>query len=100
VTWPKPGQALTLHDSDGTELLTLPTAAPVRVVAQWEWWNRLIGNPGGYLPSPGDVAAAELALPQPTVLPFGPDWLRGWLPTTILALVVLSLFLKVRWRLH
>jgi hypothetical protein len=42
----------------------------------------------------------HLDLPQPTVLPFGPDWLRGWLPTTLLVLVALSLFLKVRWRLH
>ena len=36
---------------------TLPTAAPVRTVHQREWWNSLIGNPGGYLPTPGDVAA-------------------------------------------
>jgi predicted AlkP superfamily phosphohydrolase/phosphomutase len=100
VTWPQPGRTLRLEDSDGTRLLTLPTTAPVRTVAQWEWWNRLIGNPGGYLPSPGDVAAVHLGLPQPTVLPFGPDWLRGWLPTTLLVLVALSLFLKVRWRLH
>jgi len=42
----------------------------VRTVAQWEWWNRLIGNPGGYLATPGDVAAAHIDLPQPTVIPF------------------------------
>ena len=38
-------------DSDGRSLLTLPTAAPVRTVHQRQWWNSLIGNPGGYLPS-------------------------------------------------
>jgi hypothetical protein len=100
VTWPTPGRTLRLENADGTRLLALPTTAPVRTVAQREWWNPLIGNPGGYLPSPGDVAAVHLNLPQPTVLPFGPDWLRGWLPTTLLVLVVLSLFLKIRWRLH
>ena len=100
VAWPADGRTLELEDSDGSRLLTLPTAAPVRTVAQWEWWNRLIGNPGGYLPEPGDVAAVHLGLPQPTVLPFGPEWLRGWLPATLLVLVAFSLFLKFAWRLH
>jgi hypothetical protein len=100
VAWPADGRTLQLEDSDGSRLLTLPTAAPVRTVAQWEWWNRLIGNPGGYLPMPGDVAAVHLGLPQPTVLPFGPGWLRGWLPTTLLVLVAFSLLLKFAWRLH
>ena len=100
VPWPADGRTLQLDSADGGRLLTLPTAAPVRTVAQWEWWNRLIGNPGGYLPTPGDVAAVHLDLPQPTLLPFGPAWLRGWLPTTLLVLVAFSLFLKFRWRLH
>jgi hypothetical protein len=94
VTWPAAGHTLTLHDSDGARLLTLPTAAPVRTVSQWAWWNRLHGNPGGYLPAPGEVAAVRLDLPQPSVLPFGPDWLRGWLPLTLLLLLVFSLLLK------
>ena len=100
VTWPADGTSLRLEDSDGSTLLTLPTAAPVRTVHQREWWNSLIGNPGGYLPQPGDVAVAHIGLPQPTVIPFGPDWLRGWLPMTLIVLVVLSLFLKFHWRLH
>ncbi|MFO1048574.1 MAG: alkaline phosphatase family protein [Geminicoccaceae bacterium] len=100
VSWPAPGQSLQLVDSDGSTLLTLPTAAPVRTVHQREWWNSLIGNPGGYLPKPGDVSAVSIGLPQPTVIPFGPDWLRGWIPAALIVLVVLSLFLKFHWRLH
>ena len=72
----------------------------MRTVHQREWWNSLIGNPGGYLPKPGDVAVVHIGLPQPTVIPFGPDWLRGWLPMTLIVLVALSLFLKFHWRLH
>lgn len=100
IAWPAANAPLTMLDSDGTRLLELPLAAPVRTVAQREWWNAIIGNPAGYLPSPGDVAAIELDLPQPTVLPIGPAWLRGWLATAILVLVVVSIFLKIRWRLH
>ena len=100
VTWPAEGQSLRLVDSDGSTLLTLPTAAPVGTVHQREWWNSLIGNPGGYLPKPGDVAAVQIGLPQPTVIPFGPDWLRGWIPASLIVLVALSLFLKFHWRLH
>ena len=100
VTWPAEGQSIRLVDSDGSTLLTLPTAAPVATVHQREWWNSLIGNPGGYLPKPGDVAAVQIGLPQPTVIPLGPDWLRGWIPASLIVLVVLSLFLKFHWRLH
>ncbi len=100
VTWPAQGGKMELAGADGTPLLTLPTAAPVRTVAQWEWWNRLIGNPGGYLASPGDVATAHIGLPQPTVFPFGPDWLRGWLPAMLVVLMGMSLYLKYAWRLH
>jgi predicted AlkP superfamily phosphohydrolase/phosphomutase len=100
VSWPAAGGRLALENADGASLLTLPTVAPVRTVAQWAWWNRLIGNPGGYLATPGEIAAAHIDLPEPTVLPFGPAWLRGWLPLTLLVLVVLSLFLKSYWRLH
>ena len=100
ITWPADGGKIELADAEGSPVLTLPTAVPVRTVAQWEWWNRLIGNPGGYLVSPGDIAAAHIGLPQPTVFPFGPDWLRGWLPLTLVVLMGLSLYLKFAWRLH
>ena len=100
VTWPADGGKAELVGPDASPLLTLPTAVPVRSVAQWVWWNRLIGNPGGYLASPGDVAVAHIGLPQPTVFPFGPDWLRGWLPAMLVVLMGLSLFLKFHWRLH
>ena len=100
LAWPAAGENLTLEDSDGSALLSLPTARPVRVVAQPVWYNSLIGNPGGYLPEPGPVQAVELDLPQPTVVPFGPDWLRGWLVPSLVLLVIFSLFLKFYWRLH
>lgn len=100
VTWPAAGATMALDNADGSPVLALPTAAPVRSVGQWVWWNRLIGNPGGYLSDSGDVAAVHVGLPQPTVFPFGPDWLRGWLPAMLVVLMGLSLFLKFHWRLH
>ncbi len=100
VTWPASGKRLTVYDSDGTPLLRLPLAAPVRTVAQRAWWNLFIGNPAGYLPQPGYVEAVELGVPQPQVIPFGPAWLRGWLVPALLVMVAVSLWLKYRWRLH
>lgn len=100
VPWPSGERPLQLVDSDGTVLLTLPTAAPVGTVHQPRWWNKLFGNPAGYLPSPGDVDTLELALPQPELLPFGPEWLRGWMAFFFGVVIVLSLLLKFLWRLH
>jgi predicted AlkP superfamily phosphohydrolase/phosphomutase len=100
VPWPEPGRAIELIDSDGTVLLTLPTPEPGTIVHQREWWNALIGNPAGYLPSPGAVDHVSLGLPQAEFLPFGPDWLRGWIPFFFGVLIVFSLLLKFLWRLR
>jgi hypothetical protein len=99
--WPD-GACLFLAGRDAlfTVLLTLPTAGPASVVHQRRWWNALIGNPAGYLPSPGDVDAVELGLPQPQYLPFGPDWLRGWIAFFFAVVLIGSLALKYLWRLH
>ncbi len=106
ITWPERSGPLELIDSDGTVLLALPTPAPVSTVHQRQWWNALLGNPAGYLPDPGHVAEVRLGLPQREFLPFGPDWLRGWMGlffgTVIIVgtVIIASLALKFAWRLR
>lgn len=98
VAWPDAGAALELRDPDQL-LLALPLAAPVGVVHQRRWWNSLLGNPAGYLP-PGAVDAVAIALPARTYLPFGPAWLRGWMPLFFAVVLAVSVLLKLTWRLH
>jgi hypothetical protein len=100
IVWPEDDLSLRLLDADGTVLLTLPTPEPVSVVHQRRWWNVLIGNPAGYLPSPGDVDAVDLALPHPEYLPFGPDWLRGGIAFFFGVVLIGTLLLKLLWRLQ
>lgn len=100
VAWPRQNGSARLVESDGTVLLTLPMKEPVSVVHQRRWWNALVGNPAGYLPSRGDVDVVELDLPRPEFLPFGPDWLRGWMPLFFAIVIACSLLLKFVWRLH
>ena len=99
VTWPDAGAPLELLDADNRLLLSLPIAAPAGVVHQHRWWNSLLGNPAGYLP-PGAVDAVEIALPARIYLPFGPAWLRGWMPLFFAVVLAVSLVLKYAWRLH
>jgi hypothetical protein len=100
ISWPAKQAPMRLVDSDGVTLLALPTAAPVSTVHQRRWWNKLIGNPAGYLPSPGDVDAVVLALPRQEFLPFGPQWLRGWIALFFAVVIIASLSLKFLWRLQ
>ena len=101
VVWPEHGASLKLLDSDATVLLRLPTAGPASVVHQRRWWNALIGNPAGYLPSPGEVDAVELGLPQSECLPFGPRLAaRPASPSSSAFVLIGSLLLKHLWRLH
>jgi hypothetical protein len=99
VAWPAAGANVKLLDADDEALLTLPPAAPVGVVHQRRWWNILLGNPAGYLP-PGPVDAVEIDVPRREYLPFGPSWLRGWIPLFFAVVIAVSLLLKIVWRLH
>jgi hypothetical protein len=100
IAWPSNQQPMRLIDSDGMTLVQLPGAAPVSTIHQKRWWNRLFGNPSGYLPGPGDVDAVEIGLPSEEFQPFGPGWLRNWISLFFGVIVIGSLTLKFAWRLH
>lgn len=100
LPWPSAAAPARLVDAGGTTFVTLPTATATPVVHQRRWWNVLIGNPAGYLPTPGPVEAVSIGLPAQQFLPFGPGWLRGWLVPFFTLLVACSLAIKRYWRLR
>ena len=100
ITWPLDGKSIRLIDSDGIELLKLPGAAAVSSIHQKRWWNVLAGNPAGYLPSPGDVDTVSIGMRSEEFQPFGPSWLRSWITLFFGIVLIVSLSLKLVWRLH
>ncbi len=98
LRWPKsqPGAALVAND---TALIELPLTSAIPVIHQRRWWNRAFGNPLGYLPAGGEIDLIRFQLPTLQILPFGPDWLRGWIAPFLLVMTVLSLWLRWRWKL-
>lgn len=80
-------------------LAEISLTAPVPVIHKWQWWNLLIGNPVGYLPSNASVDRIEVALPDKEYLGFGPPWLRGWEIPFFVSLIVVSIVVKVWWRI-
>ena len=63
------------------------------------WWNVLIANPLGYLPSEGALESVEIGWPRQQVLSFGPDWMRGWEVIFFTVLLAGSLVIKLAFRL-
>ena len=100
IAWPSVERPMRLVDSDGITLVQLPGEALAGTIHQKRWWNVLVGNPGGYLPSPGDVDTVSIGLPSKEFQPFGPDWLRSWITLFFSVVVIMSLGLKRAWRLH
>jgi hypothetical protein len=78
LTWPGDGTTATLNSGANT-LLALPLEAAVPVIHKKLWWNVLFANPLGYLPDELDLERVDIALRPQEFLPFGPDWLRGWM---------------------
>jgi hypothetical protein len=100
IPWPKAASPLSLLSKDNTATFTLPPTQASTVLHKRQWWNMLLGNPAGYLPQDNIVETVYLELPEVQVFPYGPVWLRGWLPLFMLCLFSFSLFFKWRWRLR
>lgn len=85
---------LEVLDGQGAVRVAVPLARPTPVVEKRQWWNALIGNPGGYLPLASPVERVQLDLPQADILTVGPSWLRSWMPLFFTVLVICSLLIK------
>jgi hypothetical protein len=90
------GGEIELRDRSGVEVARLTLAQPVTRIEKRHWWNAIVGNPAGYLPSTGPIEGVTVALPERHYLPVGPDWLRSWFVVAFLALLVASiLFMRI-----
>lgn len=99
VRWPQEGSTVGLY-RDNRLLVELPRPHPVPTVHRRYWWNHLIGNPAGYLPDEGGVEALELALPARRIIAAGPAWAATWPLTFFTTLVLVSIAIKLRFRVH
>jgi hypothetical protein len=100
VNWPEEGERLVVFGPEERILLELPPRQAVTTIHKRAWWNDLIGNPIGYLPSEGRVELITLDLPPAHYLSFGPSWLRGWETIFLSVLLAGSLIVKAAFRIH
>lgn len=98
VAWPQASARLTTVE--GEVVIELPPDVAVPVVHKRQWWNLLIGNPAGYLEPDNPAEAIQLALPAYRFVPWGPDWIRGWLFVYFVVVISVSLGFKSYWRVH
>lgn len=79
---------------DGREVVRATLATPVATLHKRQWWNLLIGNPAGYLPSDAPVERIDIGLPRQRLLGAGPSWASGWEAPFFLSFLVFALALK------
>lgn len=90
---------LIVTNVDGDVVGDIALAAPVPTIHKKQWWNQLIGNPLGYLPSDSEIEAIEIDLSEKDYLGFGPSWLRPWYILFFTILVLGSLAIKMAFRI-
>jgi hypothetical protein len=95
LSWPHPGNSVMLLDRGGRTVARLGGAPRSDFVERFRWWNRLIGNPAGYVPASSPVQHIGFRLPKREILPVGPPWLRGWETPFFLALIIVSVAIKL-----
>lgn len=100
LAWPAPGQTSKLTNESGKVLLALPLDNPVPVVAHYERWNAFFPNPQGYLPRQVEVTHIRLDFAERIVVPPLPRWIDGWEPVFLASLAMMSLLIKLSFRIH
>lgn len=98
IAWPEESAGLVTPEGETVAEIPPPQAAPV--LHPRRWWNVLIANPAGYLPPDSPADSIRLNLPVREILPFGPDWMRGWMFPYFVVLIIASLGFKFYWRVH
>ncbi len=93
VTWPEADGSLELTLGEQV-VLSLPLADNIGVIHKQQWWNILMANPLGYLPDDSNIDQITLGLPAVEALPFGPQWVRGWMFTFFLVFFASSIAFK------
>jgi hypothetical protein len=100
LSWPQAGSRVALRDQTGRTLAHPGDQAGSRIVEPFQWWDRLIGNPAGYIPSGSPIQRLEFHFSEAEILSIGPAWLRGWEAPFFLALIGVSVLLKVVFRIE
>jgi hypothetical protein len=93
LTWPDESGRVSLEGPAGP-VLTFPLEERIAVIHKRQWWNVLMANPLGYLPDESKIEHIDIALPELSVLPFGPGWIRGWMFTFFLVFLASSIAFK------
>jgi hypothetical protein len=100
VRWPEAGTTVQLLDRDDTLLVAVGESPVSPVVEPRRWWNALLGNPMGYLPSETAIDRLQFGFAPQELIASGPAWIRGWEAPFFLSLFVLSILIKVLFRIE
>jgi len=98
INWPENGQSLIMSD-DHQVLLVLPLEQDIPIVHKKRWWNILVANPLGYLPEDGVTDTIHINLPEAVIIESGPAWIRGWMFSFLLSLLLSSFGFKLLLRI-
>ncbi|HMR33549.1 MAG TPA: hypothetical protein PKA13_19835 [Geminicoccaceae bacterium] len=99
VTWPGQGERIDLRQDGSTSIEIPADELELGLVHKRRWWNWLLGNEAGYLPDDGPADTVRFGLEPREVLSVGPSWVRGWAFVYFASLLLVSLAIKLGFRI-
>ena len=100
IDWPQPGAHVALFDERNATLVKLSGSPGSDTIEKFRSWNRLVGNPMGYLPADSPVERLTFQFAPVEVIHSGPAWIRGWEAPFLFSMIVLSILIKVVFRIE
>lgn len=97
--WPKADAPVTITDTHGQLVVSLPPPAAIPEISKPSWLTALFPNPAGEITESSAIDAVLMDMPTPHYTAFGPDWMRGFAFWYFSILLAISLFIKFRFRI-
>lgn len=94
------GPVIVVSDRAGRRVAGITMRVALPDVGRRQWWSVFFGDPNGYLPDGGPLDRIAVGVQPKTYLGFGPGWLRGWEAVFCTTLVMVSLLVKLVFRIR
>lgn len=96
----KPSEQISFYVNNGLVYKGDVFTIPAPVIAKKKWWNLILASRAGYLTNKSPVEEIHFDFPRQVMHDGLPGWASGWEWTFFLSILIVSLPIKIIFKIH
>ena len=99
LAWPS-SDNFVVHIKSDKEKIVIPTTISTPTIYKYQWWNSIMNNPSGYIPSSSSLDKLYFMLTPIQIHSIGPIWTRSWEFIFFSTLMLTSILIKIAFKIN